>query len=247
MNASVTDKLSGLGLDPDFLTWLEGKNDRLPRLHYLPEIRDEDLAAALRATVWLKQLFLDPELISPQDPDDWVKRYRLLDCFLSECLRYRMMMADQCKDLEKLESVLTKLLPASSWKQHREDIAQLRRRGMPQRFEFSSVRSGGKPESEQTDRMRAAVRYISEVSKTPFVDLAEVWNERLGTDYQPDEIKDRLRIKSRRRAVIGADGYYALERWKSAYALDLIVLFPGPFPLSSELAELAARRTREQV
>jgi hypothetical protein len=243
MNASVTDKLSGLGLDVDFLAWLEGKSDRLPRLHGLAEVKDEDLAAAIRAAVWLKQLFSDPALISPQAPDQWLKKYRLLDQFLSECLRYRMMIADQSKDLEKLESVLTMLLPDSSWKQHREDIAHLRRRGMPQRFEYSSVRSGGKPESEQTDRMRAAVRYISEVSKTPYVDLAAFWNERFGTGYLPDEIKDRLRIKSRRRAVTGADGYYALERWRSAYALDLIVLFPGPFPLSSEFADLVARRS----
>ena len=99
-------------------------------------------------------------------------------------------------------------------------------------------RTGGRPESEQTWRMRVAVEYVSAVSKSPCRDLAHFWNERRGTDYHPDEIKDRLRKgvprdEKRKGRVPGGEG--ALVFWRAIYQGDSKIFLPVRFPYSSKV------------
>jgi len=86
------------------------------------------------------------------------------------------------EDLERLEHVLDTLLPRSSWSQYRTDFRELREKGQPPRFPNYVVRpSGGKQQSEETDRILAAAAYVATVSKKPYADLTAFWNERRKT------------------------------------------------------------------
>ena len=197
MDQLVGERLRRLGLDVEFLAWLEGPGERLPYLDRVRKIQGEEFAAALRAVAWLTQHFSEPELISPHIPEEWLDRYDLLQKFLVTALSWSSVYhaTSVSKDLGTLERVLTELLPASSWDRYRKDICHLRNHGHPMRLpKMPAKASGGKGQSEQTMRMRAAVTYVSSVSRTPYADLAAFWNERqTAVVYQPDEIRDRLR------------------------------------------------------
>jgi hypothetical protein len=39
---------------------------------------------------WLSQLFSEPEVISPSNPQEWLARYELLEAFLREALSWSM-------------------------------------------------------------------------------------------------------------------------------------------------------------
>src|SRR5262249_18278256 len=151
-------------------------------------------------------------------------------------LFYRIKSAG--KDLEALERVLEIVLPANSWQEYREDILHLRKSGLPPDLpEMQAKRSGGVPVSEQTMRMRAAVTYVSTLSKTPLGDLARLWNERLGEEkYRSELIRDRLR-KAPASHRGDAAGRRCLEYWQKVYHGDLRAVFSGPFPLSPKLKE----------
>jgi hypothetical protein len=189
-------------------------------------------------------------LISPHTPEAWRVRYELLEQYLyaalGSTLFYHAMSASE--DLNALERVLETLLPRSFWGEYRADILQLRKHGLPpdlRELKVQTKPSGGKKESEQTTRMRAAVKYISGVSKTPYGDLARFWNERLGIKkYNPEQIKDRLRKGHPFSKGDGA-AERSLESWQLVYRRDLRAVFPGPFPLSPKLKEryLKARET----
>jgi len=65
MEHSIAKKLKARGLDTDFLCWLEGEADRLPRWAAVRKLKPEQLVAAIRAVVWLRQLDSEPEVIAP--------------------------------------------------------------------------------------------------------------------------------------------------------------------------------------
>jgi hypothetical protein len=234
----VSEKLKRL--DVEFLAWLEGEEQRLPDIERVRKVKDADFAAAIRAVEWLCQHFSDPELISPHMPDAWLARYDRLEQFLyaalGSSLFYHALSA--AEDLAALERVVETLLPLSFWEEYRKDIQHLQEHGLPLRLpKVKAKPSGGTRQSEQTTRMRAAVRYVSRVSKTPYGDLARFWNERLGKEkYDPQQIKDRLRKGHPLRKGDGA-AERSLEYWQSVYRGDLRWVFPGPFPFHPKLKE----------
>ena len=244
MNQLVGERLRRLGLDVEFLAWLEGPGERLPDPDRVRKIQGEEFAAALRAVAWLSQHFSEPELISPHTPKEWLARYDLLQHFLRAALSWSMVYhaTSVSEDLETLERVLGELLPSSSWDRYRQDIWHLRKHGQPVRLpKMPGKASGGKGQSEQTMRMRAAVKYVSSVSKTPYADLAALWNERqTAVVYHPDEIRDRLRKGHPLSKGPGATKRL-LEFWREVYQGNWTAVFPGPFPPSRELAELLRR------
>jgi hypothetical protein len=237
---SASEKLKKLRLDVAFLAWLEGEEQRLPELDQVRKVKDADFAAAIRAAEWLGQHWMDPQVISPDEPEAWRARYELLEQFLRAALGsslfYHAMSA--AEDLAALERVLETLLPLSSWDDYRNDILHLRKHGLPSRFLNSKAKpSGGTGQSEQTTRMRAALKYVSRVSKTPYGDLARFWNERLDKEkYNAQQIKDRLRKGNPLSTRDGA-AHRSLEFWQSVYQGDLSRVFPGPFPLPPKLKE----------
>jgi hypothetical protein len=143
------------------------------------------------------------------------------------------------EDLEMLEHVLDTLLPRSSWSLYQTDFRDLRKKGQPPRFpNYVGRPSGGKQQSEETDRIRAAVAYVAAVSKKPYADLAAFWNERRKTaKYDAASLKSRLRKGHLLNRTPDA-GARLLEHWKGIYAFDLRRVFPGPFPPSRELEDL---------
>jgi hypothetical protein len=240
MRQQSSEKLKGLGLDVEFLAWLEGKEQRLPEISRVRAVKDADFAGAIRAAEWLGQYFSEQELISPHTPKAWRTRYEILQSFLCDALGLSQFYhaTSVGDDLETLERVLETLLPADFWKKYREDIRHLRQKGHPQDLpEIQAQPSGGVQTSEQTTRMQAAVAYVSTVSETPFGDLARFWNERVGKEkYRAGQIRDRLRkAPALRRGYRAAQG--SLEFWQRVHQGDLRTVFPGPFPLSQELEE----------
>jgi len=248
MRNTTTQKLKRLGLDTDFLCWLEGKADRLPHLEAVRKLKDADLAAAIRVTAWLKQL--QPEAIAPKPAEWWNGRYGLLESFLFRILKTTMhySVARTPEDLAALSRVLKALLPESSAKEYLDDMRLLRRNsnrvGTLQQIRKDSIvhkmfrpqrRAGRKPESEQTQRMRAAVAYVKSVSQTPYTDLANFWNECRGSDYDPRAIESRLR-KGRPvyRTPEAASDF--LGHWWDIYNGQFWKVFPGPFPLTPKLS-----------
>ena len=246
MKQSPGEKLKGLGLDVEFLAWLEGEDQRLPDLEQVRKVKDADYAAAIRAAEWLAQYFADEERIFPNSPEQWLERYELLEGFLRNALGLTLFYhgSSIAQDLEALERVLKTLLPAESWKAYREDISHLRKLRLPERLPAIKPKpSGGAKQSERTWRMRAAVTYIADVSKTPYGDLARFWNERLSTaKYSAGYIKNRLRkgdpLRLTEGAVVGG-----LERWLRIYRGDLRDVFPGPFPLNEKMKAPLNRRS----
>jgi murein DD-endopeptidase MepM/ murein hydrolase activator NlpD len=229
MSDSVADRLKRV--DAGFLVWLEGKEERLPRIRRVHEIGGETFAAAIRACAWLAQHFSNPKLISRGTPKEWLGRYRVLEQFLWSALRFSMVGADTAKDLEALESLLGELLPQANWNQYRQDIQDLRKQGQPIRLPKSRAkRSGGRAVAERTLRMCAAVDYISSFgSSDPYRDLAEFWNEHLKYEkYSRAEILNTLskRCKDKGR------GFQLVRFWQDIYRGDLRAVFPGPFPVS---------------
>lgn len=239
------EKLQELGLDVRFLKWLEGANDRLPRLHAVYKLTGEELAGAVTAAAWLRQLSFQPKLIAPVSPAEWEDRYKLLEDFLQATLTWRMTsrILQMNSDLKSLDHVLDTVLPTSAWEKYKKDILDLGMRHQPPEIPKGSARRrGGKDESEETGRMRAAIAYVSTVSKSPFLHLAECWNEiRVEAEYYPDAIKSRLR-KGHYLNRTEATAERLLEHWKDIYNLELRHVFPGPFPHSQELKELLKLR-----
>jgi len=238
---TISERLQKHGLDVEFLNWLEGEEDRLPRLRAVYKLSAEELAGAVRAAAWLRQLCCQPSVIAPEGPDEWDDRYRLLEDFLCAVLKesasYRILQMNS--DLESLEHVLDTLLSKSAWKKYQNDIWDLRRRDQPPRLpKMPARRSGGKDESEETGRMRAAIAYVKPLSGSPYSHLAECWNEKVEeSKYDPDRIKSRLRKGHYLNRTEDA-AERLLDHWKSVYSFDLRYVFHGPFPLSQELEEL---------
>src|SRR5262249_16049118 len=108
MQEPASEKLKGLGLDVEFLAWLEGEDQRLPELERIHEVKDADFAAAIRATAWLAQHFSDPTLISPQTPEGWLPRNEDLGRALHGTLLSSMFYhaPSTAEDLAALERVL---------------------------------------------------------------------------------------------------------------------------------------------
>lgn len=241
---SLSERLKGLGLDVEFLAWLEGDQDRLPQLDRIREIKDRDFAAAIRATVCLAQLFSDEKVISPQKPDQWLARYGLLQEYLYGALQSSLYYHanSTAQDLGTLEEVLETLLPRSFWEGYRKDFFHLRKQGLPADIPAAKPKpAGGVKESEQTRRMRAALAYVRRRSKTAYADLAAFWNERLGTEkYTAEGIKARLRKGHFMNRTEGA-AQGSIEFWESVYRGDLRAAYPGPFPLSPKLRERYGR------
>jgi hypothetical protein len=240
MPSAIVDKLERLGLDVKFLSWLEGKESRLPRIRAIGRLKDADLAASIRAATWLRQLAFQPEIVK-READDWDHRYAQLEAFLYTALKcsifYSFMKTSD--DLVVLEHVLSELLPERTVAGYRDDFAYLQGRGLPMKLNLphsSRKRSGGKKGSEETDRMRAAIAYVETVSSTPYVDLAALWTEcgRSGKLYHPDEIKSRLRKGHPLHRTPGS-AKQLLADWRRIYSGDFRTVFPGRFPLGSDL------------
>jgi len=251
MESSIAERLKGRGLDIDFLLWLEGEADRLPKWGAVRKLKSDQLVAAIRAAVWLRQLDSDPDVIGPTSPEAWESRYSLLEVYLLDVVKstFFFSLLKRHDDLEALEHVLLTLLPKSSSDVYRADFLRLRRKGYPETLPFSRDdirprRSGGKPKSEQTDRMRAAVAYLRTVSERPFEDLAEFWNECSGREdvgYDPAAIRSRLRKGNPMDLRAGAAERF-FKYWKCVYDGDLIFVSPAPFPLSPELRRAYERK-----
>ena len=170
---STRDDLAKKGADVDFLIWLEGEDDRLPRLDALRKLTAEQLAAAIRAASWLREFEFNPSVVPEDERERWESRYRLLDVFLCQALRFSGNPFSTARDLEILEEVLEELLPKSSWERHRRDILTLRNKGQP--LDLSAYSQGGRPrggspEREQTHRMRAAIAHLQNFSNRPYKD-----------------------------------------------------------------------------
>ena len=239
----VGQRLAMESLDVDFLAWLEGPEDRLPRVERLREIEGRDFAAAVRAVAWLRQFGFIGGLIAPGEVEEWRKRYATLFDFLVGGLAYSMASSRDRRsaDLKSLEGVLEKLLPRGSRSRYDHDIRELRKHGQPPRVPAkSSRRSGGRPESEETRRMRAAVEYM-ESGGASIGDLADFWTEcaqaRGDSDklYDPENIRSRLRKGPSDERERGAG---ELEFWRAVYGGEFRIVFPGRFPLSAELKQI---------
>ena len=244
----MSEKLKELGLDIEFLAWLEGEEPRVPDLDRIRKVRDADFAAAIRAAEWLAQHFSEPELIAPHWPEAWQARYELLAQFLHAALGSSMFYRalSVAADLDALVKVMETLLPSSFWTEYREDIRHLRKQGLPLP-EGKAKPSGGTGTSEQTMRMRAAVQAVSSISKTPYGDLARFWNERLGTEkYSAEQLRDRLRKGDALTKSVDA-AERSLDNWRRVYDGDLRAVFPGPFPLSPRLKERYRRRALDRT
>ena len=242
MAGSVEMRLEAGGVDLDFLAWLEGTEERLPRIDRIKGIRREEWVTAIQAAVWLTQHFACPEWIAPDKPEDWLSRYNLLQRFLWGALNTSMIgrAMRRHKDLQILDNILTRLLPPENRRQYQEDIRRLRRHRQPLWIpKYKARPAGGRRESEQTGRMRAAVEYLAQYSQAPYADLADFWNERLAVKkYHANGIYNRL-CKGL-AAKLGASppaGFHHLDFWHTVYSGDFRVVFPGPFPLHPKLAE----------
>ena len=229
----ISQKLQAKGVDLRFLAWLEGPEERLPRIDRVCKVSGEKLAAAIRAASWLRSRFDDPELIAPSPPQEWRQRYQMIEGFLVGALRYSMTCSSSSRasELAALEEVLKELLPPQNVRVYERDIQLLRRRGQPEqiiRRPGSRRRpSGGRRESEETQRMKAAIEYLKEYSRQPYPDLADFWNAvQDKREYLPDEIRNRIRkgVESRRSDL--------LPFWREIYKGNLGPAFPGPFPFT---------------
>jgi hypothetical protein len=229
-------------MDVCFLAWLEGSEDRLPHIERLCGIPAGTFGRAIRAATWLQQFGFNGGLIAPAEAMAWRDRYATLLDFLKSGLSYSMAGRHRTRsaDLQALEDLLAKLLPKSSRNQYIRDIRQLRKHGQPQQpVTIGGRRAGGRPESEETRRMRAAVEHlVSCGSKSPYVDLADFWTECARVrgarePYDPENIRSRLRKGPPDERERGA---VELEFWRAVYEGDFRDVFPGQFPLSPELA-----------
>ena len=243
----LTEKLKRLGLDIDFLCWLEGEADRMPRPDAVRDLKANTLVAAVRGAGYLKQIYLiRPDMTGELTQKQWNIRYSRIEEMLWQAIKSTMFYSLSWNtDLEALEHVLRTLLPDSSWEHYQADILRLRRNGYPPRCWPRSShdrrpRAGGKSVSEQTERMRAAIANLA-ASDTPYVDLAELWNNKIGDGkrYAPDQIKSRLR---KGKSVLYPSGpevpaHEFLAKWRRIYDGDLIPYCFVPFPLSPELRE----------
>jgi hypothetical protein len=254
---STRDDLAKKGVDVDFLIWLEGEDDRLPRLDALRKLTAEQLAAAIRAASWLREFEFNPSVVPEDERERWESRYRLLDVFLCQALRFSGNVFSEGSDMEILEEVLEELLPKSSWERYRRDILTLRNQGQP--LDLSAYGkdrrpSGGSPEKEQTHRMRAAIAHLRNFSDRPYKDLVDLWNEVRPTQtYDDTTIVQRLRTKPGTKGQIRtsketADG--ACSFWRELYLCKregFLQAFPGPFPMSRELRERVAKSKEPQA
>lgn len=230
---ATADRLRKLGLDVDFLIWLEGAEDRLPHLDQLAKVNDADFTAAVRAAVWLTSQFADPAVVDREVAEGWRQRYQLFEALLWNALRYSMVShrLDRPNDLEALERVLDLLLPRSRTIRFREDLHKLRSLGRPERLadlaqNIKKLRKGGRRVSEQVQRMRAAVEYLRAKSNRPYRDLERLWNESIG-EGKPQYEANQVRQALRKGEQVGTQ---LLEFWMAVYEGEHYRAFPGLFP-----------------
>jgi len=235
MAIEIYNRLASLGADVEFLSWLEGEDEWLPRSGNIPSIKHAEFVAAFQAVVWMAQFSGQAPLIHPDTAEIWQSRYDLLEHCLFAALKYSMVgrRINRGRDLATLEKVLQKLLPADLWRDYRSDIRRLRRHRQPPTYPRAEApRSGGTKEGEQTARMRAAVAHLSTKSPNPYADLASLWNERLNRrQYSGEQIRGRLRKGD------STSGAQALDYWRGIYNGEFRFVFPGPFPLHPKLQE----------
>jgi hypothetical protein len=234
---SVEAKLRQAGLDTDFLAWLEGKADRLPRLGRVHDITPKAFGQAILAATWIRGHIGPPDANQGRDPHEWSRRYLLLEHFLFSAFKDSISTRRQSrlKDLQCLETIIVALLPIETAREYLQDIKRFVQCAKPLGISHERKRpKGGPRESEQTRRMRAAIDYVAQVSDQPYHDLAEFWTDRSGTgkQYHGDEIRNRLR-----RGI--PEGAQSLELWRGVYNGEWWRAFPGPFPLPSELSRVS--------
>jgi hypothetical protein len=239
-----------LGADVKFLIWLEGEADRLPRLEALRDVEGYQWAPAIRAATWLRSQSIN---------EAWDCRYRILEFFLCNALKlsgnYTVKSVEE--DLAKMQTVISMLLPESARTPYLRDILNLRKAGQPPRLPRGRPRrTGGQPESEQTQRMRAAVSHLKGVSKNVYQDLADLWNEALpGPKYDAQQILQRTKLRHDRKDHFLRSSKAAANDqrrfWHSLFLLKPDALqrafLGGVFPWSHELSDLYAERTGKKV
>lgn len=231
MKPIAADRLRELGLDVEFLIWLEGAEDRVPHVDQLAGVSDASLAAAVRAAVWLTSQFADHRVVDSGESEDWRQRYEQLQALLWNALRHTMFFhrVDRHKDLEALDEMLRLLLPPSQTVRFREDLQRLRTLGKPERLldlapDTKKPKRGGRKQSEQVQRMRAAVEYLRSKSSRPYRDLVQLWNEACGeARYGPDQIRQTLRKGQQA-------GPELLTFWKDLYRGEGYRSLPGLIP-----------------
>ncbi len=234
MKLSAAERLRGLGGDVDFLLWLEGDREWLPRIRRICDVNAAHYAAAVRGAVWLTSQFAHPDRIGPDSPDQWRERYQDLERFLINALRQSMACRTlrHHEDLEALEDVLEILLPEQTVERYRRDIRELRKLGKPDRSEDLDIkprdqrrqRTGGRRQPERVDRLRAALEHLRSITRAPYRDLAELWNEHLGEEKY---IADRMRQLLRKGPQTGPQ---LLAFWRGVHDGDFRHVFPGDFP-----------------
>jgi hypothetical protein len=233
MKKGTAERLEKLGLDVGFLVWLEGREEKLPRLDRICTIPGAKLANAIRSAAWLRSQFAHPDRIAPDSPEKWLERYRVLQECLWNALLYSMTCRklERARDLRDLIEVTKALLPRQVRERYAADIETLRKRGQPPRLrelvgQVRGQRTGGRRQAEQIQRMRAAVTYIGSKSKNCYRDLAGLWNERFeGANYDPESMRQKLRKGEQ-------VGEPLVEFWMRVYGGDLRAAFPGEFPRS---------------
>jgi hypothetical protein len=164
MKQTTADRLRELGLDVGFLLWLEGSDERIPRLDRVRDINGAKFAAAVRAAVWLNSQFAHPDRIAPDTPEQWLEKYRVLQAFLWNVLRQTMAFhrMERHEDLKALEEVIETLMPSAVGR-YRADIQRLRKLGQPVRLgdlagQTRGQQTGGRRQSEQVQRYASRYR-----------------------------------------------------------------------------------------
>lgn len=229
------EELRRRGVDIEFVEWLEGAERKLPDFHAAYELSDKEIAGAIRALAILRD-----ELRQAGATGD-EQEFELLEVFLWNIAKHSAHPSTRTKDLAHLSAVLDTVLPPTIAASFKKVIERIRK---PQIPDSAWTRTGngrgrggwGRREDEQTNRMRAAIAYLSKSTEQPYAALARIWNH-FGGDYHPDEIFGRLR---KGHLLDRAMAREILDHWEHVYRGDAGHVFVGPFPIGLK-RERAAR------
>lgn len=246
MSQSAREVLAEASADVDFLVWLEGAEDFLPRYSRLRTLSLKTYADAICAASWLLSLAHSSEIVHSEETNEWIERYRLLQQFIYGSLRFAYNRDQITAELVSLKDILRELLPTTAWESYIEDIQRIQRSGYAIQLPKTKMkRRGGTGQSEQTNRMRAAIEYTTQYTTKPYHLLTELWNDiSTANDYDANNIQKRVN-----KNIVGAPSFeQALEFWKRIYYEgDCRDVWPGPFPPSKKLQDVWKRINSKRV
>lgn len=238
----LIETLRQRGLDIDFVAWLEGNVRRLPDFNAAWKLTDAELAGAIRAAAVLWGDAQEAGLSISREK--W--RFDVLEQFVWNLLRASMRLDRRTRDFARLSKVLKTVLPPDSRRVYEVAIEAVRKPRIPDELWRSGRQRAvrwAKHESEQTNRMRAAIACVGQVTQDPYAALATIWNS-LGRDYDydPGNLRSRLR-KGHKINRTPQMAQAMLDFWKGIYqAPDWRFVSLGPFPLSPEMEQFLDQR-----